>query len=70
MPSITFGMILTYANYAMIKSHEIRDLRLKKVVMDQFEGPGKSLTVGNTGPPYTETRTSLSQPANSAKELE
>ncbi|RDX97332.1 hypothetical protein CR513_19902, partial [Mucuna pruriens] len=83
MPSTIFGMILTYGGCAMIKSRvgafqnprssqssTFVTQRLKAAIMDQCGQPEKSLTVGYTSPPYIETHTSLSQPANSAKKLE
>ncbi|RDX77128.1 hypothetical protein CR513_42791, partial [Mucuna pruriens] len=74
MQSITYGIILTYGDCAMIKSRAgvfwnprssrfstFVTQRRKEAITNQCGQPRKSLTVGYTSPPYSETRTNSSR---------
>ncbi|RDX87015.1 hypothetical protein CR513_31571, partial [Mucuna pruriens] len=80
MPSITYGMTLTFGDYVMIKSYAgasrtSRSSRssnfsmqhLEVAIMDQLGQPEKCLIMSSIGPPFSEMPINSSPPVNSAK---
>ncbi|RDX69428.1 hypothetical protein CR513_51459, partial [Mucuna pruriens] len=83
MPNTTYGMILTYGNFAMIKlftsvflmprSHRSSSFvmqHLEAAIMDQLKQPEKYSTASSIGPPFSGTHINSSPPAKNAKNLE